>query len=1741
ALREEYQDDLLLDWADYTTESWEAFEPVLEAAGELLEDPNATDEEYMQMLADLREAKTGLVYVDPDYTVKYAVSIYDINADMDEDGNTLGLTFGPATASHSYIRDYNAHLTEEEYESGEGVCLHWMSWKDIIRQSKEDPEAFRDCMNNGCTHSIEMVLNDTLLNSNYTFNRMTGDGCGILYYSIANKYLQVDYGNGEYHNYGATTFRTTLNTASYSLLSCFPEDLQNGIVAKKNSYAQTAGSSTAEYCYDKLWLFSLYELGQGGSSVEGEHYYRPTSENVYNSESNRTYKLYNYYENGDYGDWMLPRSLYGEYDKSIYSVHYEGDGTFGTITGGGSGGLSPGFCLAGPEEGQELHAFAVYSEDDSSLTFYTDYDIPTAGSTYGDKAVTKVYRDVDQAVAESADDIPWTDVCTDATDVVIDSTFADAQPTSFAYWFDGFANAAFSGLEYMDTTNVTSMSYMFHDCSALTRLDLSDWDTTSVTDGEQFATGCTNLQRVKIGEDTNIFTLSQNVDQQDWYDNSINGNLISSNYLMDVTDAGTYWSFTEGIEGYITIKVGDETSSLSYETIDAAIANAGNNTFTCGSNPVTAKFVLLSDLIGIDYDFCSYIVTTESDESVTSGLPTDTYLYKTDDGAYRTAVDGGPESQWISGPNIIEVVVDHTWGDVEWTWTGLPVYCTTDNPDFEPLSVTPIQPWNVAESLRIATLAGDTIDATATAAATCRNCGELETANAVLTAEYLSAEPTEYVGALAEITATATFSDGQKATDAVKVLAPATGEIAVNYMRDDETVKTDSVSYANINELINQVEPFAVHYISSGGRDTELTMPFVSITDALGMSEDENFCCFYAYGTDGFIATLPADAYLYQRNEADSSGNNYYYRTAVGINSDRPIVRSSQAFVSYVARVDVQYMHQWGDPTWIWSDDYSSATVTVACTRDNGSGMVVCNYSDTADATIDVTPEGGYLVYTATATLVDGTVVTDVQRVEDTREAFAVYSADDNSLTFAYGDAPAVGGQYDGKTVTTVYDHVDSVSATSAESIPWYSVRASITDVVIDETFYEIQPISLAYWFNEFSSLQSLDLSGMDTTNVTDVDGFANGCTNLKWVKIGEKTDVFRRGQAVVDQQIWYDSDENGKVVSENYLQDINAAGQYWTYTTYEVPTVRDVTITSNVEGNSKTYDGAGFNLAVSATVTPDDASVTCQWYGPDGEAVEGATSSVFTTGGNVADSGIYKCVVTATNGTESASAEGTIEVIIEKAAQEISFEESAITKTVGDEPFTNTLIETTVDTAGGATITYTSSNESIATVDADGEVTILAVGEVTVTATASATDNYEEASAAYTLMVNKADKAALQAEYDEDILLNEDDYTTQSWAPFEEALKGAEAILTDENASQKAVDEALAALQSAKAGLQEKAAQEISFAESTITKTVGDEPFTNELIETTVDTAGGAAITYASSDEAIATVDETGQVTILAAGKVTITATVSATANYAEAAASYALTIEAAPEPTPPADKEVLETTIANAEALNKDDYTEESWNAMQTALDAAKAVDGDDDATQSEVDQATIDLVAAIADLESPGEEPGTETDKSDLLKEYTEGMSLSESDYTTESWEPFAQALAAARNVLTDPDATQDDVDAAMETLKTAMDNLKKSGSGGEPKNGLCRITSGELWGYYVDDKVDTSYTGFAHNDNGDWWVVNGYVRFDTNSVEKDTTGKNGDKGVNEKGAWWYVIGSKVQHNFTGLANYKNVNGW
>ncbi len=93
-------------------------------------------------------------------------------------------------------------------------------------------------------------------------------------------------------------------------------------------------------------------------------------------------------------------------------------------------------------------------------------------------------------------------------------------------------------------------------------------------------------------------------------------------------------------------------------------------------------------------------------------------------------------------------------------------------------------------------------------------------------------------------------------------------------------------------------------------------------------------------------------------------------------------------------------------------------------------------------------------------------------------------------------------------------------------------------------------------------------------------------------------------------------------------------------------------------------------------------------------------------------------------------------------------------------------------------------------------------------------------------------------------------------------------------------------------------------------------------------------------------------------------------------------------------------------------------------------------------------------------------------------------------------------------------------------------------GKVTTGVVTVANNAKGWWYIgkDGKVDLTYTGFASNSNGKWYIEKGKVTFKKNDVIKDTTGALGTKGT-----WYYIVGSKVQTGYTGVADYANTNGW
>ena len=86
----------------------------------------------------------------------------------------------------------------------------------------------------------------------------------------------------------------------------------------------------------------------------------------------------------------------------------------------------------------------------------------------------------------------------DIKSVVFDKSFKTYAPTSLNSFFGGLSNLkTIKDLKYLNTEQVTDMSYMFFDC-ALTSLDLSNFNTAKVEDMQSMFDGCQNLSSLDL-------------------------------------------------------------------------------------------------------------------------------------------------------------------------------------------------------------------------------------------------------------------------------------------------------------------------------------------------------------------------------------------------------------------------------------------------------------------------------------------------------------------------------------------------------------------------------------------------------------------------------------------------------------------------------------------------------------------------------------------------------------------------------------------------------------------------------------------------------------------------------------------------------------------------------------------------------------------------------------------------------------------------------------------------------------------------------------------------------------------------------------------------------------------------------------------------------------------------------------------------------------------------------------------
>lgn len=308
---------------------------------------------------------------------------------------------------------------------------------------------------------------------------------------------------------------------------------------------------------------------------------------------------------------------------------------------------------------------------------------------------------------------------------------------------------------------------------------------------------------------------------------------------------------------------------------------------------------------------------------------------------------------------------------------------------------------------------------------------------------------------------------------------------------------------------------------------------------------------------------------------------------------------------------------------------------------------------------------------------------------------------------------------------------------------------------------------------------------------------------------------------------------------------------------------------------DAKTFGDAPFDLTATAS---SGLAITYSSSDETVATIEGSTITILGAGSTT----ITASQTGNINYYPASSVDQTL--IVNKADQSIAFDPLA-TDTYGDAPFVLTAIA-----SSGLEVSYSSSDESIATIDGD-VLTIVGVGSATITASQSGNDNYYAATDIdQVLNINRADQI-ITFDSLSPITYGDSPFTLSASASSgleisysssdgTVALVGGNTVTivgvgsTIITASQAGDDNYYAATPVLQVLTVNKANQTITFSPLD-PKTIIDDPF-----DLSATASSGLDVTYSSSDETVATIDG-NTVTILALGTTTITARQAGNDNY--------------------------------------------------------------------------------------------------------------------------------------------------------------------------------------------------------------------------------------------------------------------
>ncbi len=411
--------------------------------------------------------------------------------------------------------------------------------------------------------------------------------------------------------------------------------------------------------------------------------------------------------------------------------------------------------------------------------------------------------------------------------------------------------------------------------------------------------------------------------------------------------------------------------------------------------------------------------------------------------------------------------------------------------------------------------------------------------------------------------------------------------------------------------------------------------------------------------------------------------------------------------------------YSYADKVGTWTGDAESVTFTASSNQVRMTSITVTTAAAAGTvAKPTIKPASGtyygdldVIMSAAEGCTIKYTIKDDDDKTEYTYDMPLVLEAPGDYTIVAYAE------DKDGKKsdeVTMTYDLKEIVNYTSIADIRKNCIAASQADAPV-----------VSYTFTD------LLVTGVSGSNVFVTDGSDSYLlygTNAKSLKKGDKIsgkvtgDLYQYNTlgelAVSDSYADVTVDSSDNEVSAKTVSIDNIVSNY---ATCEASIVKLSNVTFNAETIGTTYGEANYRIVEIEDAEGDNINIYDVSNTLKNETFL-TTKNYDVTAYVVRNKGVVQVYVLSADD---------IKVITDQKDPELSWLSKSVSATIGSD---KTLNKATTKSDGK--VTYSSSDESVATIDAEGNITLVSAGKCTITATVAETENYLPATASFELIV---------------------------------------------------------------------------------------------------------------------------------------------------------------------------------------------------------------------------------------------------------------------------------------------------------------------------------------------------------------------------------------------------------------------